>query len=128
MSISDLSRPTCDLRLGRSAIAIVLVLCGAACRTREDAARRAGREAALLARHDCVSDAGLAEECRASICRDRCAAFADSVTLTETCTTKCTGKGTCDSDADCDKALICRMIAPRLRRCETPRDVDAEPF
>jgi hypothetical protein len=108
--------------------AVGLAVLALACQTREEGARKAGREAAIVAVHDCAGDAGLAEECRASICRDRCAGFADSVTLTETCTAKCTGQGTCDSDADCDKGLICRMIAPRLRRCEPPRDVDAEAF
>ena len=109
-------------------MALFLALSAVGCRTREEGAQRAGREAALVAVRDCAGDAGLAEVCRASVCRDRCAPFTDSVTLTEACTTKCMGQGTCDSDADCDKGLICRMIAPRLRRCEPPRDVDAEAF
>jgi hypothetical protein len=117
-----------EVRSPRQLAAVGLVLSVLACQTREEGAQKAGREAALVALHDCTQDAGVAEGCRASICRDRCAPFADSVTLTETCTAKCMRQGTCDSDADCDKGLICRMIAPRLRRCESPRDVDAEPF
>ena len=106
-------------------LALFLAPSAVGCRTREEGAQRAGREAALVAVHDCAGDAGLAEVCRLSICRDRCAPFADSVILTETCTTKCMGQGTCDSDADCDKGLICRidcptpaaMRAPAGRRC-----------
>jgi hypothetical protein len=116
------------VRSARQLTAIVFAVSALACRTREEGARRAGHEAALIAVHDCAGDAGTAEGCRASICRDRCAAFADSVALTETCTTRCTGQGTCDSDADCDRGMVCRVIAPRLRRCEPPRDGDAEPL
>src|SRR5258708_38412140 len=109
-------------------LAVVVAFSAMACRTREEGARRAGREAALVAVRDCPGDAGKVEGCRESICRDRCAPFADSVGLTETCATRCLGQGTCDSDADCDRGLFCRMIAPRLRRCEPPRDTDAEPL
>jgi hypothetical protein len=105
-----------------------LALCAWSCRTREETARRVGREAAQIALRDCASDAGISEGCRALLCRDRCSSFADSVVLGETCTNKCLGQGTCDSDADCDRGLFCTMIAPRLRRCVPARDLDAEGF
>jgi len=108
----------------RRAVLVASLLVAPACRTREDAARSAGREAALVAATAC-SDAGDVETCRAPICRDRCAPYADSKLLTEACTTKCLGQGTCDSDSDCSGSLVCMMIAPRLRRCQ-PRP-DAAP-
>src|SRR3954454_13416080 len=89
----------------------------AACRTREDTARSTGREAAIVAARACA-DAGDIETCRAPLCRDRCTPYADSTLLTESCTAKCLGQGTCDSDADCTGGLVCMMIAPRLRRCQ----------
>jgi hypothetical protein len=94
----------------------------AACRTREDTARTAGREAALAADRACDADATDVATCRSTICRDRCAPYADSNLLTEACTTKCLGQGTCDSDADCTGGLVCMMIAPRLRRCQPRPD------
>ena len=102
-----------------SAGLIALFALGAgACGTRENAARKQGREAALFAARACDADAGDVEACREPICRERCTSFADCVRLDETCTTKCMGQGTCDSDADCTGGLVCVMIAPRLRRCQ----------
>jgi hypothetical protein len=108
--------------------AMLLLAAVLACRTREDAAQRAGREAAQVAVRDCASDGGVAESCRNALCRDLCASFVDSLVLLEACTGKCMGRGTCDSDADCDRGLVCTMIAPRLRRCRPPREADAEAF
>src|SRR5258708_10227478 len=91
------------------------------CRTREDAARRAGREGAVALGLACPGDGGDEgdrDPCRVLACRERCASFADSVQLSEACTSKCLGQGTCDSDADCTAGLACVVIAPRLRRCE----------
>jgi hypothetical protein len=105
--------------------AILLALGMGGCRTREEGARKAEQEAALAAASACPAAAGDAEVCRDAICRERCANFADSVSLAETCRTKCTGQGTCDSDADCARGLVCVMIAPRLRRCEPSRDAAA---
>jgi hypothetical protein len=96
-----------------------------ACRTREDGARKTGRAAAVIAVRECTGDAGVSEGCRASVCARQCSSFADSVALSEACATRCLGQGTCDSDLDCDRGLICRMIAPRLRRCQAPGDADA---
>jgi hypothetical protein len=93
----------------------------AACRTREDAAQNAGREAALVAASAC-SDASDVEACRAPLCRDRCAPYTDSKLLAEACTSKCLGQGTCSSDSDCSGGLVCMMIAPRLRRCQPRPD------
>jgi hypothetical protein len=98
---------------------------GPGCRTREEAARRAGREGAVAVGLACLGDGGDEgdrEPCRVLACRERCASFADSVQLSEACTTKCLGQGTCDSDADCTGGLVCVMIAPRLRRCELRLD------
>jgi hypothetical protein len=107
---------------------VALVLLGAivVCRTREDAARKIGRSAALTAARACSDAASTDDACRERLCREQCADFADSVALRESCTSRCTGQGTCDSDADCDQGLICVMIAPRLRRCVAPRASDAE--
>jgi hypothetical protein len=88
-----------------------------ACRTREDAARRAGQEAAIVALRACPENEVDHEACRTPVCRDRCAAFADSLALHEVCTARCLGQGTCDSAADCDPGFACIVIAPRLRRC-----------
>jgi hypothetical protein len=112
----------------RQRASVAFALLALSCRTREETARKAGQEAALVAVHDCAADGGISEGCRVLICRDRCSAFADSVALTEACTEKCRGLGTCDSDLDCDRGLVCTMIAPRLRRCMAPRDRDAEPY
>ena len=90
---SDLSRPRWELRAMPFSLAFFLALSVLGCRTREEGAQRAGREAALVAVHDCAGDAGLAEICRVSICRDCARPFRDSVTLTETCTAKCMGQG-----------------------------------
>jgi hypothetical protein len=62
------------------------------------------------------------EVCHEPICRDRCAVFADAIHLAETCITRCLGRGTCNSDRDCDPGRICVMVAPRVRRCEPRRD------
>jgi hypothetical protein len=102
-------------------ILLASLLFAPACRTREDAARSTGREAAQLAARTC-SDAADIETCRAPICLDRCAPYADSKLLTESCMGKCLGQGTCDSDSDCSGGLICMMIAPRLRRCQPSPD------
>jgi hypothetical protein len=102
-------------------IAFPTLLAPLACRTREDTARTAGREAANMAANACA-DAGDVETCRTPICRDRCAPYADSKALSEACTSKCLGQGTCDSDADCSAGLVCMMIAPRLRRCQPAPD------
>src|SRR6266704_2995381 len=100
----------------RVAMVVVLTFGGTGCRTREDAARRAGREGALALGLACPGDGGDEgdrEPCRALACRERCASFSDSMQLSEVCTTKCMGQGTCDSDADCTGGLVCVMIAPR---------------
>ena len=107
----------------RRTIAAMIAMSGLGCRTREDAALNVARESALAAAEHCAGTE--VDACRASICHDRCAEFSDSSYLTETCFTRCMGRGTCHSDLDCDPARACVMIAPRLRRCE-PR-TDARP-
>ena len=107
------------------AVLVALALGGAGCRTREDAARRTGREGALALGLACPGDGGDEsdrEPCRTLACRERCAPFADSIQLSEVCSSKCMGQGTCDSDADCVGGLVCVMIAPRLRKCEPRPD------
>jgi hypothetical protein len=37
------------------------------------------------------------------------------------------GRGTCNSDLDCDRGGACVMIAPRLRRCERRTDAGLDP-
>ena len=95
----------------------VLLLVGTlACPTREDAARRVARQAALAAARECA-DAAAAETCSETICRDQCSPYADSPQIAELCRDQCLGRGTCNSDRDCAGGLVCLMIAPRLRRC-----------
>src|SRR5262245_49832597 len=108
----------------RVAIVCALACTLGACRTREDAARNAAREGAVAAARSCDADAGDIEACRADVCRDHCAPYADSKSLAETCTSKCTGQGTCESDRDCTAGLVCMMIAPRLRRCQPRPDAN----
>jgi hypothetical protein len=115
--------PTTSRLARASAVTTFALACVlSACRTREDAARNAGREAAHVAASSCDADAGDVESCRARICRDRCAPYTDSKLLTEACMGKCTGEGTCDSDSDCSGGNVCMMIAPRLRRCQPRPD------
>ena len=113
--------------VARMAVAVVvgLALGGAGCKTREEAALRAGRQGALALGLACPGDGGDEDDrdpCRTLACRERCASFADSTRLSEACTSKCMGQGTCDSDADCVGGLVCVMIAPRLRKCEPRPD------
>src|SRR5690349_20706754 len=76
-----------------------------ACRTREDAAQKAGREgAARLARVCKGSPAD--PTCRDPIYQDACASFADSPHLLDECKTRCAGEGICRSDADCDPGSV----------------------
>jgi hypothetical protein len=100
---------------------LVVSICFAldGCVTREEAARRAGRKAAVAGARACA-DAGDVGACLASFCREICDEFAGSRSLGEACVTRCAGEGTCDSDADCAAGLACVMIAPRVRRCSTP--------
>jgi hypothetical protein len=115
-------RRSATLSHGFACVALFVV--ASACRTREDTARSTGREAALALARTCDTDAGDVETCRAEFCRNRCAPYADSKPLTEACTAKCTGQGTCDSDSDCAGGLACMMIAPRLRRCQPRPDAN----
>jgi hypothetical protein len=107
-------------RTGHIIVALV-VTTALGCRTREDAAHKMGRESALVAAESCA-DAAARETCHESNCHDRCASFSDSTHLAETCLAKCMGRGTCNSDLDCDPWRACVMIAPRLRRCERRTD------
>jgi hypothetical protein len=109
--------------LGRTRCIIVALISVSVlgCRTREDAAHKVAREGTLAAADSCA-DAAAVEACRQPICRARCAPFSDSVHLLETCITQCMGRGTCNSDLDCDRGHTCVMIAPRLRRCEPRTD------
>jgi len=94
--------------------------------TREDSAAKVAREGVLAAERAC-DDAGQTEVCRERVCRDRCDRFADSVHLLEACMARCTGRGTCDSDSDCGRGLVCVMIAPRVRRCAPPPELAPVP-
>ena len=110
------------IAVGHHRIMVVLAAATAlGCRTREDAAHKVAHEGALVAAESCA-DAAAVEACHEPICRDRCATFSDSIHLVETCITKCMGRGTCNSDLDCDPGRTCVMIAPRLRRCEVRGD------
>lgn len=112
------------IRSSRRLTGLAFAVLALACQTREEAARRTGREAALVVERACATDAGDDEACRESTCRERCARFTDSAGLTETCTSRCKGQGTCDSNADCDHGLICVVIAPVLRRCGVAPDAE----
>jgi len=108
-----------DLPFLAALLTLLFVVIGVpGCRTREDSARRTGREAAITAARGCQGDGGATDGCRERLCRELCAPFADSVQLSEACTGKCMGRGICDSDADCGPGFVCVMIAPRVRRCE----------
>jgi hypothetical protein len=113
-------RPAADREMMVRTFILLQMCCVlAGCTTREDAARRAGRQGAQIAAGACA-DAGDVSACRAPLCRNHCASFADSKSLGDACLARCTGEGTCDSDADCAAGLMCVMIAPRVRRCGTP--------
>jgi hypothetical protein len=115
--------------LARAFIAAARVagLCGIlgafACRTREDAALSLARETARAAARVCA-DASDGEVCRDPICRSGCGVYADAPHLIEACIARCMGRDTCNSDRDCDRGLVCRMIAPVVRRCQPPLEVE----